>query len=207
LIKPRRLKWPEIWDFAEEFRRQYVHPEEKVPVPIIDIVEIDLSIEPIPIVGLKEKNDIDGFLSHNLKAIYIDETVYSDERQENRLRFTYAHEVGHIVLHKDDILNCKFNSPEEWIQLREELPEDNLKWFELQAYEFAGRLLVPKARLIAELKGQIDKINQFREMFGDNQEEILKEYISSALNSVFQVSEQVISHRIRSEKVWRELNL
>jgi hypothetical protein len=66
-LEPPRLKWEFIRQKAEEFRRDYVNPIDLVPVPIIEIVEFDLGIQPIPKAGLKRDVDIDGFLTRDLK--------------------------------------------------------------------------------------------------------------------------------------------
>ena len=58
---------------------------------------------------------MDGFLTKDLKYIFIDEDIYYDQRNENRLRFTFAHEIGHLVLHKKEIQNFEFRTEEDWI--------------------------------------------------------------------------------------------
>ena len=103
------LRWNEIREQAEQFRRQYVLPPDRIPVPIIDIVELELVLEVIPILDLMRKIDIDGFLSKDLSTIYIDHNIYMDPRQENRLRFTFAHEVGHLILHPEEIARCDYS--------------------------------------------------------------------------------------------------
>ena len=206
-IKPRHLKWNYIRDKAEEFRKKYVDPPDLVPVPIFDIVEISLEIEIIPKKGLRERADIDGFLSNDLKTIFIDEGHYMNPYKEPRLRFTYAHETGHLLLHKDEIEKCQFRTEEDWIHFREDMLEDDLNWFEQQAYEFAGRLLVPKERLIQKLKSQKDKIEQFRSLSDTNSDNMLIEAISRVICKDFGVSDEVICRRIRSEKLWEELKL
>ncbi len=50
------------------------------------------------------------FFSKDLNNIIIDHDFYMDQRFENRLRFTYAHEVGHLILHKDEIQQCQFRT-------------------------------------------------------------------------------------------------
>ncbi len=204
-LKPKRYSWEEIREKAEIFREQYVKPTDKVPVPIIEIVECDLNILPWPIKGLKSKIDIDGFLSKDLKEMFIDEDVYYDPRYENRLRFTFAHEAGHYVLHKEEIEGCAFRTAKEWINFREDMSEDDLFWFEQQAYEFAGRLLVPVQQLNVELQSQIEKIRIYAERFGKNGEDILIRALSRVISDKFQVSEWVIQRRIRNEKTIAEM--
>lgn len=170
-------------------------------MPIIRIVELKLGIGPIPIIGLKESIDIDGFLTRDLAHICIDYNVYMDPRQEKRLRFTYAHEVGHLILHRDEIQQCDFRTAEEWIHFHEDFLEDDLNWFEQQAYEFAGRLLVPREALIQELKILGPKIQQYK-LMADNDEENIIQAVSRLISQKFQVSYEVVSRRIKIEKAW-----
>ena len=180
---------------------EFVKPPDKIPVPIIDIVELQLGITPVPVPYLLKSIDVDGFLSNDLKFIYVDQDIYFDERFVNRLRFTFAHEVGHLVLHKNEIKQCNFRNENEWLHFREDMLEDDLFHFEQQAYEFAGRLLVPLDSLKEEIVRLKDKIDQFRSAFGDNNDEILKESISRIICSKYRVSEGVILRRIRNEKI------
>jgi Zn-dependent peptidase ImmA (M78 family) len=203
-LQPPRLKWEFIRERAEEFRKKYVDPVDMVPVPIIDIVEFNLKIEIIPIHSLMEKIDIDGFLTSNLKNICIDYDIYMDPRQEKRLRFTYAHEVGHLILHKKEINECDFRTPEDWIHFREDFLEDDLNWFEQQAHEFAGRLLVPKDELKKEIHKFRAGINKVKSRVD---EEDLIEAISRRISDRFKVSYHVIQKRIRKDNIWKELKL
>ncbi len=201
-LEPPRLTWDFIRDKAEEFRNQYVQPSSKVPVPIIEIVETDLQIEVIPINGLLEKIDIDGFLIKDLQSICIDKKIYYDVRQENRLRFTFAHEVGHLILHKNEIQQCDFRTQEDWLHFREDFLEEDLNWFEQHTYEFAGRLLVPREKLENELDSLKNKIKSFRLKYADQNEDLI-EAVSRIICPKFQVSHGVIQRRIRSERLWK----
>ena len=120
------LNWNKIREQAEQFRSKYVRPHNRIPVPIIDIIELDLGLEVIPIIGLMPKIDIDGFLAKDLTTIYIDSNIYRDPRQENRLRFTFAHELGHLILHQEEISRCDHRTEEDWINLRKDMAEDEL---------------------------------------------------------------------------------
>jgi Zn-dependent peptidase ImmA (M78 family) len=199
-LETPRLKWEVIRQKAEEFRRDYVNPIDLIPVPIIEIAECDLGILPIPKAGLKRTIDIDGFLTRDLKNICVDLDVYEDERQINRLRFTYPHEIGHLILHEKEVRLCDFRTSEDWIHFYEDFLEDDLNWFEQQAYEFAGRLLVPKEKLIKEIKKHQKKIDEYKTMFGEGEEELL-EAISRLICDRFKVSPIVVQKRIRKEKI------
>ena len=122
------------------------------------------------------------------------------------MRFTLAHEVANFVLHEDVIKNSKFRTIEDWIHFREEMSEEDLNWFEQQAYEFAGRLLVPKERLITTLEEQREKIETYKSYDVSNEnDERLIDSISKIICDKFRVSPTVIYKRIRSEKIWDEL--
>lgn len=204
-LQPPRLKFSFIRDKVEEFRQKYVIPISTLPIPIIEIVELKLKIEPIPIHGLMSKIDIDGFLTNDLKNICIDYDIYMDERRENRLRFTYAHEIGHLILHKKEIQQCDFRTPEDWIHFRQDFLEDDLNWFEQHAYEFAGRLLVPRQVLIKELEANKEKIVSFKSLIGEQDEDLI-DAISRKICDKFKVSPGVIQRRIIKEKIWQELS-
>ena len=205
-FKPERMKWNEIREKAEDFRIKYISPPDMIPVPIEDIVEFKLGITLWPIDGLKQKIDIDGFLSNDLKYLFVDSGIYMDKRWENRLRFTFAHEIGHLILHNDVIQKSEFRTETEWINFREEMSEDDLYWFEQQAYEFAGRLLVPKTKLVEELEKNREKINQFHMLTEKNNDELLFQAISRVICDKFGVSDGVIFRRIRNEKIWNEFD-
>lgn len=86
--------------------------------------------------------------------------------------------------------------------VREDFLEEDLNWFEQHAYEFAGRLLVPREKLENELDSLKNKIKSFRLKYVD-QNEALIEAVSRIICPKFQVSHGVIQRRIRSERLWK----
>lgn len=204
-IQPPKLTKVQIWEEAEKFRNKYVLPPDTVPVPIEEIVEFGLDIQPQPIPNLMSHYDIDGFLSSDLTTLYIDQGIYENDRQENRRRFTYAHEAGHYWLHRDLYESLDFKTTAEWIEFHAEMPEDNLRWFEYQGHEFAGRLLVPRERLIQELNNQAAKVEKYRALIPNHDDDLLMQYIAGSICSVFRVSEKVIHKRIQREEIWSSL--
>lgn len=110
-----------------------------------------------------------------------------------------------LVLHEDEIKNSKFRTIEDWIHFREEMSEEDLTWFEQQAYEFAGRLLVPKEHLVTALEAQRKKIETYKNLVSNDNDERLIDAISKVICDKFRVSSNVIYKRIRSEKVWDEM--
>ena len=204
-IKPKWLTNNYIRSKADELRGKYLSSPDTIPVPIEDIVEFDLRLELIPKAFIKQNIDLDGFLSRDLKTIFID-TELMRERNVNRYRFTLAHEVGHYVLHSKEIQESEYRTTSEWSKMREEMDEEDLNWFEQQAYEFAGRLLVPRNRLIEALEDLREKIEKYKTSYPDSNYEI-KEAIARVICGQFQVSPDVMERRIRKENVWEELNL
>ena len=204
-LQPPRLKWSLIQEKAERFREKHVNPTNRVPVPILDIVEFNLEIQPIPIPNLLKKIDIDGFLTRDLEHICVDEDIYMEDRNKNRLHFTFAHEIGHLVLHEKEIKQCDFRTPEDWIHFHQDFREEDLLWFENQAREFAGRLLVPRDRLLDEVLKREKKIREIL-LRADDHEAVI-EAVSRAICPIFEVSYFVIQKRIRTEKIWEELDL
>jgi Zn-dependent peptidase ImmA (M78 family) len=105
VLAPREFKAPfisieKIRTIADEFRSQY-WPQDTIPIDIFKILEFELDIEIRSVLNLKEAGDIDALLLGDLKTIVIDQNDFLNERAQNRLRFSVAHEIGHFVLHSD----------------------------------------------------------------------------------------------------------
>jgi hypothetical protein len=185
---------------ADEFRVQY-SPTTSVPIEIHDIIEFDLGLEIRPVHSLSESADIDALLLGTLQTIVVDSKMYMDDRMQNRLRFSLAHEVGHLVLHRDIYEKISHSSIDGWLDFFRTVPDDEYMWIEQHAYEFAGRLLVPPALL----KNEYDSRKSRAEAMGfskwDESGETTLEYVSDDIARKFGVSSQVISKRLLKEKI------
>lgn len=199
-ISPPYLKFDYIRQEADRFRKKYVNPPDLLPVPVEEIVDLGLELFITPIEGLLDSVDIDGFLTRDLKSICVDRDIYLDPRNKTRLRFTYAHELGHLVLHKDEIQQCDFRTPEDWVYFHQDFLKDDLNWFEQHAYEFAGRLLVPRPALENEIAAVSSKIGKIRKT-GSVEEEELIEALARMICEKFVVSPECMAKRIRKEKL------
>lgn len=138
-----------IWEKADTFRTRY-WPSGKLPVDIERIAEFELNLDIRPILNLQNECSTDAPLLGDLKTIIIDTAIYMDDRMVNRTRYSLAHEIGHLVLHPKIYTQIAHSSIEEWIAFFQKIPDDQYTWIEQHAYEFAGRLLVPRERLIRE---------------------------------------------------------
>jgi len=126
-----------------------------------------------------------------------------DDRYYKRVRFTIAHEIGHLVLHRSNIDLVRFLSDDDWKGFRLNLLDEPLRWFEIQASEFAGRLLVPIDHLIEAFKEarlEIIRKNSSWDAPKMDDEELLS-IIASGIASKFGVSSEVIERRLRKENV------
>lgn len=147
----------DIWNIADDFRSKY-WSENSLPVDIESIIEKQLKLDIDLKRGLLSDLDIDAFLKRDLTGIAVDYDCWMDERFSNRLRFSYAHEIGHLELHKDIYIQIPISTSEEWKKFMKDIPDREYGYFEYQANEFAGRLLVPRARLKLELENCIKLI-------------------------------------------------
>jgi Zn-dependent peptidase ImmA (M78 family) len=95
-----------------------------------------------------------------------------------RKRFTIAHELGHLILHGDE-LHIDERFP---FAFRDEVSSLAVDPAEIEANQFAAELLMPEAWLIAEIRGQ--------------HLDIESEDVIEALAKKFGVSVQSMMHRL-----------
>lgn len=202
-MKAPILSYIQIREYAEEFRSKYIHNED-IPVDIELIAESALGIRIIPLDDLRSDSDIDGLGSRDFKFIYVDKDQYSDDRYYNRIKFTIAHELAHYMLHREYIESLEINSGDEWIAFRLNMDEDELEWFERQANEFAGRLLVPIEPLVVIFPSVRDEITKKMSWMDKmNTEELITTAARKICNH-FGISADVIERRLRKEETVRE---
>ncbi len=176
------------------------HAEGSIPTPIEEIAEIKCGLDIIPLPGLRDLLEVDGFIASDLSCITVDQFVL--ERRLNRYRFTLAHELGHLYMHQDIYTELKFGTLNEWKQFQREVDEADYNWLEYQAYAFAGLVLVPTGHL----KAQFQSAAEAAERIGFSRQgepEAFLEYVIEALREVFQVSDAVIAKRLRYENLDR----
>lgn len=193
-----RHSYEELRKRADNFLRTY-NPKGTIPVPIEEIVEFKFGIDIIPIPGLHQGYEIDGFISSDLSAISVDQFVY--ESRPGRYRFTLAHELGHAVLHRQVYEAAAFSTIKEWKRFIEDIDLQDYEWLEWQAYAFAGLILVPPVPLkkkFAEAVHQANAAGLSIRKVGD----VAKLYIASWLAKEFDVSSQVIEKRLEKDKLW-----
>lgn len=174
------------------------HPEATTPISIQEIVEFGYEITIIPIPGILNLYGIDSYTGKTLKTIHIDQGIF-ERRSPHRYRFSLAHELGHIELHKAVYEQLDFSSVEEWKAALRQIPENQRTTLEFQAYDFAGLLLVPRDSLQTGLE-QALKILKRADRTGvydiNQNPDLAKPYICHWLSKHFTVSPEVIEKRL-----------
>ncbi|MDO9341460.1 MAG: ImmA/IrrE family metallo-endopeptidase [Bacteroidales bacterium] len=197
-----KLTREKIRDTAEEFRKEYVF-DNSLPVDIEHIIEATMGINIIPVESLQKTCDMEGFISKDFRTIYVDEGLYTDDRYYKRVRFTIAHEIGHLVLHRSSIDGLKFSNETDWISFRMGINDETLGWFETQASEFAGRLLVPIDQLVVSFKEARSVVLKKYSSWNAHKidEDELFSIVAHLICSKFDVSAEVIERRLRKENI------
>lgn len=199
------LEKSDIKKAAADFNLRY-NSAKVIPVPIDLIIESHLKINIVPIAGLKEELDNDGFISRDFTTIHIDQNICLNV--DVRYRFSLAHEIGHYVLHKDIINSLKFNSVDDWAEIYDSIELSDYGKLEFQANYFAGCLLVPdfalNPRFDEALKDILSDIKTAQES-GISRETYLESVVSNIarkLAPIFNVSSSCMENRIRNDDLY-----
>jgi hypothetical protein len=193
-----RFTIAQIRAIADSFRQQTFG--DLIPIDVMDAIEFDLGMEVRPVAGLEGSCGMDALIMSDLDIIYVDQHQFMDERYDNRLRFSLAHELGHRVLHGEFYSALEIKELQDTYQFFKELPEESYKALELHAHEFAGRLLVPPARLIQEARALIDPEKAKLQDLGIEPSAIVDQ-ASHRLARLFGVSESAMNRRLIKEQV------
>jgi len=195
---------PAIWRAADDFRDSTeLRGHHIPPIDVIYIAEVILKLDIIPIENLFADQKIDAALLPDLSGFYTDEDAYMAWERgspwiERRLRFSFAHEFGHFVLHREEIAANEFRSVEEFKQWA--TAPSNYTNAEIQANEFAGRFLVPRELLVREYDQHTSQLGSaephWREIEG------MREFIAKKIAPRFGVNHQVIATRFDHEDIW-----
>ncbi len=109
---------------ADEFRKKFWN-KDTLPIDMEAIIEAGLGLNIIPERSIRDLLEIDAYLQSDLGGIVVDYGQYMDERNRyaNRLRFTFAHEVGHLVLHKYMYTKFAFTTTEDYYFFIQNFPD------------------------------------------------------------------------------------
>jgi Zn-dependent peptidase ImmA (M78 family) len=199
---PPILSYEDINNHAMRFLKEH-WVNEQLPVPIEEIIEFNLGLDIIPFPGLQRDFDIDGFIAGDLTCIYVDDFIF--QHRPARYRFTLAHEIGHLVFHKDLIESIRPAGVSEWKDFISGVDIETYDWLEWQAYAFAGLLLVPREHLLQHVKEHVKRLQSKIEVIKakglprDSYQEYVINAIASKLIEIYDVSVDVLYKRISKE--------
>src|SRR2546425_3925042 len=116
----------------------------KPPVPVETLAErLGAQISYSPFEG-----DLSGMVFRDDAKIIIG---VNSLHHPNRQRFTIAHEIGHMLLHKGQEVHVDRTYR---VNLRDDLSSQAVSPEEMEANAFAAALLMPEGLLIQDLRGQ-----------------------------------------------------
>ncbi len=191
------ISYEDIRNIADNFLKQF-HPSRDIPVPMEEIIEFQMRKDIIPLIGLHQSFEVDGFTSSDQSSIYVDEFVYKS--RPGRYRFTLAHEVGHIVLHEEIYQKAKFQGIKEWKDFINSISDDKHSWLEYQAYAFGGLVLIPHEHLEKLTQSYVKLVRENKISFKENWDYVW-DLIAAKLAKDFEVSTQVIEKRLNKDKI------
>jgi Zn-dependent peptidase ImmA (M78 family) len=199
-----RCKFMEREDIVAKvnrFRSTY-WSENTVPVDMEEVI-MRLGLDIIPVSGINQLERIDAYLTSDRTGVVVDKTQYMDDldRYASRLRFSFAHEIGHFVLHEYIYRKFDIETPEKYFEFINNFPSREYSSFEWQANEFAGSLLVPIDRLVKEVQNCKQKLKEENMywLWEKDKLQVLNSF-SPYLRRVFGVSDSVIDTRILLER-------
>lgn len=194
----------DVWTAVEKFRQLHVQDLGKIPVDVLSAIELRLRLDVIPFPNLLQKYSVDAAVLPDFSGIYVDEDSYDYLEGQpqwlfNRLRFSLAHELGHIILHREIAGKLEFKTLEDfwnWMR-RYNAAKYGLEW---EANEFAGRLLVPIENLKADFDTFVAAIREQFPAWWTNLN--LREALCTKLGEPYGVHKDVISCRLDREELW-----
>ena len=156
------------------------------PVDVEAICD-QLGVGVVYVPGIYRNFGVDSYINSDFTAIVVDEDAAVNN--EARYRFSIAHELGHLVLHKEYYPSNIYDLESFLMYITIDRNSDA----EHQADMFAAALLVP----LDELKTQMEEVfgRDLRVGFEDVSEET-RSFAYSAIVDYFQVSDAVLAKRI-----------
>lgn len=152
---------------------------EKAPVPVEQLaVSAGATIRYEPFAG-----ELSGMVHRSSAGVIIG---VNSMHPTTRRRFTIAHELGHLLLHRNEELHVDERFP---IGFRSELSSKALDAAEIEANQFAAELLMPSTTLVEDVRTLATDIDS--------------ETAISQLAQLYQVSEQAMTIRLSALGILR----
>lgn len=194
-FRSKHLSYDDIRSKAEGFLDRY-HSERSIPVPIEEIIDLQLHLDIVPMPGLRRTYDCEAFITSDMEWIYVDDHTYRNVA--TRYRFTLAHEIAHAVLHQPVYRELEIVDLDSWKTAQRELDDVEYGWLEWQAYAFAGLVLVPPNDLRLRFEECVGRVRDTGVDPNDLTEPAMR-MICGYLAREFDVSTQVVEKRINKD--------
>lgn len=190
-MNPSGLTLADVNRKANEFLQKY-NPSGNLPIPIEEIVELQMNVALVVVPGIKELLGIDAFISSDFSQITIDEYAY--ENYTERTKFSIAHEIGHSIMHAEWYKDHGPKNLDDYLTFHERINQESYKYLEIQANTFAGLVLVPTAPLITLLRTKLGRMPS-------NEDLSILLPVFQELLDVFRVSGDMLLYRMQREKL------
>lgn len=185
------LSYDDLRRVARDFLGSH-HPKGGLPIPIERIIEYELKLDISPEMSLQHICDVDAFIDARCTTIHVDAEVYLSENQ-NRYRFSLAHETAHFVLHRKVMQQLPFTTMTEWKTMQASIPPDTYHWLEWQAYALGGLILVPDVELQTEFVKASGAVATNPTL--NENKDVMRYAVEGTLAEIFSVSREVIQRR------------
>ncbi|MEN6600249.1 MAG: ImmA/IrrE family metallo-endopeptidase [Rectinema sp.] len=199
---PPFLEVCEIKKKVEDFRSRFSRCN-IFPIDMEALLEQDLRISIQPIKRLRSAILTDAFISSDFRTLYVDEYEYMNDYFQNKLRFSFAHEISHLVLHAELYRHQDFNDIESYIDFQMAKSEKAYSQYEKQANIFSTNLLIPTNELRKVLAQKKDHLKSSGDpLIRIRPEEYLNDLVKREAADYFGVSDdQTLSYFIANEKI------
>ncbi len=154
----------------------------------------------VPVPGLQDEFDVDAFITSDLSEIRVDRFIY--EQRPSRYRFSLAHELAHLLIHKDVFKELSFLTIKEWKNAITSIEDQQYFFIERQAYALGGLILVPAVPLRDLFDTKIKEASAAGIDLHDL-DESGRRVVENNIGLFFGVSADVISRRMKKDQLWR----
>jgi hypothetical protein len=161
------LTWLQIAALAKKFADEHDLASRPYPLDVEEIVECDLGIEIRLASGVLEEFGSPAQIApgDDHPIITVDANQY--KHQTTFYRYSVAHEIGHYVLHLDWLSQVwkMVVSVDTWKQVIMSSSDEDYRWIEGQAEEFASYLLAPETVFRTFSRGTVDAVVRSKHRF------------------------------------------
>jgi hypothetical protein len=103
-------------------------------------------------------------------------------------------------LHESCYEDFPFETPDEYVEWRQSIPNEDISWFETQGDWFAGQVLVPTRQLEEVCHAVVAEHQAIFAKFKEIPEDLWS-YVSNEVARYFEVNPPVVEIRIRKENI------